>query len=503
MGFVPAYHRLEAKMDGVWADVTRDVLMRPASGVRGSYGIRGAQGPLDLVADTGSLKWLMNNSHKNSMGLLGGYSILNPLRRQGWDLGIEVRHYINGHVKFHGWLDDADSAPGRWGQRDVSCVAVDWLDHAAERPISGLATLTNVTATQIFNAIVAAVPVQPVAIQAQQTSDVYAYALDTARAEKSTALTEFRRISQSGLELIYVRGDGTLVLETRDARTSAAAGLTLGGVLPYAYLDSKQKVGRKAIKNKFRVTAYPRTVDGSVVTLYTHQEKSELLPGEIRKVQVRYVDPAQKAARVGGTAMVAPVATTDYTANSKADGSGVNLTANLSVAAEFGGDSAELTLQNTHASSSLFVTFLRVRGKGLYTYDTITVERSDAASIQLYGERLEKIDMPYQSSSTVAAAVADGLLEVWKRPTPTNASVRFCPNESDELMALFLLSDISTPITIEDSINGTASWYVNGVDYELRPGGILFVTYHLAAADLSSYFRLDVDHLDVGKLKAF
>lgn len=485
--------------DGGWTSIKRDYLEE--YGLRAKYGSQ-AGGPLDLVADAGMMTFSLNNSERNSGRSLGWYSFDNPFPRMGWDLGIRIRFMLGGVPRFYGWLRRATPTPGALDTRDVPCIVTDWMDHAARWKIKGLATMTNVTATEIFNAILAAMAAamakEPIAVEADETRDVYTVAGDTARTGESTGLSEFQKISQSGFERIYVRGDGTLRLEARDARTSAAPDVVFSKRWPYQYSLLPRYYDVEDVITRVQVTTYPRRVDDTVKVLYTHREKTTLKPGESRTFTCRYVDPEQLAARVGGKDMVAPVSGTDYTATAKEDGTGASMTASMTVELPngFGADSADVKVTNTHATQRFTIQTLQLRGYGIYAYDAVTIEDvADEATMRKYGDNPLPIQMLYQSSSTVGKAVGQAIRGTFGQRMPAGGVLRFCASRSRELMALAERIEISTCLTAEDDVNGTASWFVNGLQYELEAGDILWVTAFLTFADLTSYFRASVSQL--------
>ena len=71
-----------------WTSVLSDV--RTSENVACEYGIRGS-GPDDLIADSGSLRFALNNGEWNSVSTLGYYSLLHSSKRSGFDYRIPVR----------------------------------------------------------------------------------------------------------------------------------------------------------------------------------------------------------------------------------------------------------------------------------------------------------------------------------------------------------------------------------------------------------------------------
>jgi hypothetical protein len=489
-------HQVEVELHGAgsgWTDLTPDVRLE-ASGLGTGYGIRGA-GPLDRVAETGTLRFHVDNSERNSAKTLGYYSPEKASRRPGWGFHIGVRYSVTWdgttYTRHLGQLSDMRVASDPYGPRDVACVSSDWFETAAKWRITGVGTLTNVRADQALAALIAAAPKRPRKVVAGQGSEVYAYAFDTARGE--SALREGQRLTQSEFGMLFMRGStdggGVLVFEPRGVRRTAVAEFELSD-----YVDFDADQGLASVRNRVKVGVFPRQIDDpSPVVLFTLQSTPTLAPGESLQLECVYVDPAQKAARVGGTGMVPPDETTDYTANALPDGTGADRTADLEVVVEFFSDRGKATLTNTHASS-ITITHFQVRGFGLYTYEPVVVEAFDQDSIDTYGEQELAFDMPYQANPLLAKAVADAVLLAWKEPVATAARVRFCADRrySADLLRAALELDISSCVVVRDEVRGLdRAWWINGVEFDLDSDGIFWCTWHLGRAETTRYWVLD------------
>lgn len=123
---------IEFELSGVGAGWTSipDVRMGPYN-VDFTFGINGT-GPEACVADPGTLRFVLDNSNKNSGSTLGWYSLNHGSKRAGFALGIRVRYTLTSggtaRYKFIGTLDAADPIPNTKGERVVLCSAVDWMD---------------------------------------------------------------------------------------------------------------------------------------------------------------------------------------------------------------------------------------------------------------------------------------------------------------------------------------------------------------------------------------
>lgn len=487
-----------------WEDATSDVLIDPSP--EWETGIRSSE-PLDLTATPGTLRLYFNNAASNSGGVVGYYSPDHPSKRLGFDLNTRIRVKLDGAIQFLGWISSITPTPGAFGQRDVEVVALDYMSKLMEEPITGLATMTNTTADLVLDAIIAAMTTQPESSSTTAASDTLPYALDTSRQDEGNALSEVAKVVQSDGGVAWVSRPGTFTFRPRSSRTSVSSGLTL----TEDDLDAIEiQYPADAVRNRIRVKVYPRAVDGSSVVLFT--QPTTVTPaltagGEAIVIQCPFSDPNNRSSRIGGTALVDPVATTDYLANSLADGSGTNLTGSLTVTPDHGCDATQLTI-SLGGGTSGYLTKLQVRGKGLYPYAAQTVEARDATSIAKYGMRSLLIEMPYQGDINVGQAVADAYLERWKDPGPSALSVSFWAITTTLLshaLGSGSISSINSCISISESVTTgglEGAYFINGFRGRLVHGRYFYATWYLARADTTPAFILDEDTLDDAGLGA-
>lgn len=495
-----------------WTVVTPDVL----SPVRIAYGINGA-GPADRVASSGSCTFSLNNSERNSASRLGYYSPGGPSARGGFTLGIRVRVQLQDpatstwHVRFVGSLTSITPVPGRYGARTVQVVAADWLDEAARATVAGLTTQINKRSDEIITLLVNNVPRGPESTSIATGASTFAYALDTARDDRpNPVLQEIARATASELGYFYLRGSGEAVFEARFDRVSMSDAATFDNSM--AGLDVT--TSRDTVISKVQIVTHPRTVDTSNQVLYSLQSVTEIPVGGNITIVGGYTDPNNRAQRVGGMSMVTPVATTDYVANSAADGSGTNLTTSITVSATFASNSARFTITN-NAAVVAYVTKLQARGIGIYDYETTVAEAEDAATATEYGEQVVSIDMPYSSDVTLGVDMARYLLGIYSssevgvwalgtagsselgvttqlayRVHTTVGKMRVAPRTA-ALQTEILARDVGDRIAVVETVTGVSrSFYINAVELEVTAPGVVYATWTLAPADGFSYWTL-------------
>ena len=238
----------------------------------------------------------------------------------------------------------------------------------------------------------------------------------------------------------------------------------------------------KELLNRIKVTTYPREVDAAATSvLYSlSNTNTTVSAGATLTIDAAYTDPNQKAARVGGTAMVTPVPTTDFTMNTLANGTGTNLTGSFTVTPTFGANSAKLIIVNG-SSSDGFITFLQLRGKGIYTYDQTISTSEDTASQYAYGINTLSYDMPYQDTLTVGQSAADYFKYVYKNPLTYLRDITIDANSSPTLMTYALAREISDRITVSETVTGlSADYFINAVNLSITANNQISATWTLA-----------------------
>lgn len=488
---------LQLYLSGVWTTVITDV--RVSVPLVAQYGIKGGT-PNDRIANSGTMDWALDNSASNSTATLGFYSLLNASKRAGFDLNIPVRLQISylssSSYKFRGTLFSAIPTPGIKGERLVACQAVDWMDDALNMDLPDLATQFNQSSSQLVTTILDALTTQPIARSIQTGLETYAIALDGGATGSRPKVREvLNDISLSEFGYCYIKGDatqgGTFTFENRTHRaanptvqiTLAETDIVVGGL---SVPGSRDQIYRAV-----RVYWYPTKTDPAATTVvYSLQTTSTLLaPGEVNNsIFGPYRDPTNTD-MIGATAQVAPVATTDYTMNSAANGSGSDLTANFTVSASYTSLGVRYTITNNGGVSG-YITKLQARAKGIYRYETYAESRVSGA----YGDQVFEFAMPFQNDGNVASDVADHLAAIFSAAFAHAPSVTFNANRSATLMAAAINREPGDRIAITETVTGLNHQFtINSVSLQLAAGNVMHCTWGLEPADAQQFWLWGID----------
>jgi hypothetical protein len=312
-----------------------------------------------------------------------------------------------------------------------------------------VALQTNVTIDQLMSAVLTDVE-WPTALGS--SLDIGSDTIPYAWVNDQSAFDALHDMAESEMGLAYVGGDGKFYFLSRHTLLLAASSLTLdqAEILNEPDLSNPWDF----IKNKVAVKAYPRKL-GSLVEIYRLDETPLFAPGQSRTIWGTFKDTNYNTTIAQDVAT--PIATTDYTMNTTADGLGTDATASFSVTASIFAGSVKLVVTNSGAVEA-YVTLLRVRGKPLELLNVSASVSEDSASQTTYGKRQMTLELPFQQQVAVAVDMSDWLLSWMKDPLPV-AIVEIVNRPTIQFAY-----DIGTTLTL------TAAYY--GINHRFRIGKV-------------------------------
>lgn len=490
-------------LSGSWTDVSADLT---DSNIVLDYGIR-SNLPEDRVAGTGQLTFGLRNGTDNSAHQAGYYSPYNANRRAGFQHGLRcqlVLAYSGQTIYWTGRLRLIDAPGDSYGERVSKCTAYDWLDDASRKNLQ-ISILTTVRGDQAFTALVAIVPSQPLIVQADVGSDTYVYAFDNLYTTNKV-YSAFADLARSELGYIGQKRDATLgqtvFFESRHSRPVNSTLLvtldnTMDGldIIPDASL----------IINHMRVTVHPRSNDAGGTTAVAALATSTtagavpLLPGESQTFLLNYTAPVAasliRSSFIGATNIQTPlVSGTDFTMNTKQDGTGDDLSFNFTVVASaIYASSVQLVVTNNDPTRGAFITKLQVRGDGVYALNPVVGDFLNTASSLVFGDNIDELDMAYQTDPLFAANAARYIATLYGSSVAHVAGVTFCANQSDTLMKAALFGEISNKVALGEAVTGlqtSQQFYINAVKLEITERNRVDCTWQLVPADLVKFWLL-------------
>ena len=394
-----------------------------------------------------------------------------------------------GYVKHWGKLRAANPNPGTYREHFVRVVSYDRMRELAETKVRAIDVAVNQNESQLLTLVLDSLPVvsQPLRRDFDAGVDTFPYAFNEL-GTGTPALTVCKHIAVSTYGSIFMRGDGTLVLQSRDTRGTGTSQFhfdeTMSDLTTNASVDE--------LVNNVRTTISPRTIDASATTVIASTTGTPLSvgAGETLTVYLEYRDPDDTQTLIGGTAVVNATATTDYLGNAAVDGSGSNLTSDLTITTTAYASTAKLAIQNTGAATVYLVNgsgvaFLQLRGKGIYQ----TAQQSfEAVSAQPYGDKMLTIDLEYQSNPEnaqgYALTVEDGFNDA--KATQLDA-ILFNGNSSDDLLKQALAREPGDIVDVSESTVGAdqIQMLIQSIKLDVSEGP--WITCSLGLAPGSAY----------------
>ena len=511
-----------------WTDVSDDVNL--GHGLELTYGIQ-SEGPKARLGDVGTFQFALKNGTNNSAGLLGYYSLDHANRRSGFGFNIPVRLSITDpdtstvYRKFVGKLVHIQPIAGARRERVTECLAVDYFDELARATLpqmpfaegdfpNGLTTGEAITKT-----------LQKSAIHPHDVADasigveIFPYGYDRAEDEKDVVLGMIGQIIDSELAWCVMRGNtgtgGQFYMIGRQARqTDVTPDWTLSNTMQELEADQS----RDEIVTRALVTVRPRSIDAAATTVLFSMDISNQQPaieaGQFIIIRAPYTDPDERSNRIGGTAIVTPVATTDYLGNSAADGSGTNLTASMAVtfideqgndipAADAGANSTLLKIANNHATTTLYVRQCQLRGKGVRTYDAVICEASDANLRGKYGDNVLAVSQPFQDSVESGNQAAAFLLSAYSGERTVVRRIRLLVGDqsSDALMTAAIASEPGDLVQLTETVTGLSAkdYFINGVSLRVKPNNAIETEWNVARREMQSWIVGVAGYSEVGE----
>lgn len=476
---------------GSFVNITADVLM-PVRMRRGMPG----NSPKDYVATSGTLEFDLANWADAATGRpVGYYSPNHPNVRSGFTHGVQVRLFVdydgNLYPVFTGRIRVILPDPGTYRAPRVHCVAHDYMADLSNADVREVPQQVSKTEVELYQAVLDALPAasQPFSTSFDSALDTYDLALDDlAGGQKGLGVME--RITTSARGMLYTDSLGILTYRNRVSRALQTSEFTftedvLTGLVVPSSLDN--------VYNRVRGVLHPKTVTATQV-LATHTGPLSIAPGETVELWLDYCDPTRTELRIGGTDGVAPVATTDYVFNSSSTGLGTNLTADMTVSADYFSSTVKLTITNGHATLTAWRILLQVRGKGVYDLSPIAKE---AFSAEDYGDLPIEFDFPYQWNEATVQAEIDFIQAQYRGLEDQVEQFSFRPQNSTALMEAMLALEIGDVVTVSESMTlpTETPGYVQWIQLDVEPGEIMTCTVGLAPRITQEEAETDVLYL--------
>lgn len=476
--------RLDAMLDGAtWTSLRSD--LSAADPFTWRRGMKGG-GPLDNVAAPGFCEFSLKNwADSGGSRLQGWYSPNHANVRTGFTFDIPVRvvatYSSTDYTLWRGRIQTIEPMPGQYGAQRVRCVARDTMADLAETEVN-VAIQIDKTEVQCLQAIIAALPTDaaPAATAYGSALETFPYALDNL-ASGAQAMTGVIAVGDSCQGQIFVAKDGTFTYVNRHTWSTGVSDFTF----TESMLDPEDGIevpsDLRGVYDDVTAVAHPKSVSASIV-LCGITSAVFVGAGQTVELWLDYRDPDNENRLIGGKNFTATVENTDYDARANADGTGDDLSGNLTVTVSTFAAKAKFSVTNNGATGAYLVNgsgtpLLQLRGDGLL--DNQPDRRRSGT-----GKRQITIDLPYQADGDFAADVASFIRSRYESLADQVNAQKFNPQKSDALMLEALTCEIGDVKTVTETMTGLSALdlFVQGLEFECFPGDHLSVRYVTAPA---------------------
>lgn len=219
-------------------------------------------------------------------------------------------------------------------------------------------------------------------------------------ASGKSAFDEIQGIADAAMGMFCIAEDGTAVYKSRVSDDTPLMTITDADI-DWNY-GVKTPTPWESIRNSIRVYARKRTLQTGV-TLWSTSDKVLIPAGESREIWADFSVSGEDAV---ASSITTPTENTDYEANSASDGSGSDLSSNITVTLSIFARSAKLTVTN-NGGTNAYMTTLQLRGNAIAADKYTFVESQDTDSISAFGERRFEVKSDWLQDINTARDEAD------------------------------------------------------------------------------------------------
>lgn len=498
--------------DGDYADAGENISAYVRQ-LKWSYGCAQAYDP---VAKDSTSEIVLRNNDKRFSPESG--SVFSANFTVGKKLKIESNNGGTLQTQYVGWIDSIEPTVGPSGAR-ICIVRCTSFFSRVQTVEANVPIQQSAVAEDVIEQIVQAGNVYPPGIgvvwmlgipgrsELDQTTNIGARSgwLQVLNAGKSTfnyigdrwgmgvsVLGALRETIMREYGRLILTTGGLLAMYDRHTLLLQATAVSITGA---SIVDARYSFG-KGIINSATVEARPRKVGASPEVL-SRLDKSTLIPiGGSLEISFRYNDVTASGVKLGGKNVITPVATTDWTANTKSDGSGVDITSSVSIALiSEAATKSVVKFTNNFAGEAWIQSGAQIRGTAIRDFGSVDICVMNNSSITSYGLQPIKYSAPMDNLND-AQALAEYLVYRFGAPKGKLESIDIPANRNATLLNLALSVQPFYLVTVTETqtMQATNYWMI-GADHTVLPTKEHRVTWRMEKADEQLYWQLGVTTL--------
>jgi len=484
----PASVVISAKIGGTWANISSKVV----SDLDGEMGMN-SEAYDNRLAGPGRLTFTLNNAS-------GTYTPSTTFHK-GIEIKVEVAYAGVTKTKFYGRIEELDPDIGTWGDQYVRVTVMDWIKFATDQVVRERPVETNRRVGDAIKTLLDSTHIQPLSTFLDSGTQIFPTVFDSIT--KNTKIYQelndlvisewgYGYLDQGGerfrlegndarrntdeLTRLPLDNDGSALLKSDGFYLLKSDGgkLLLNRTSQASYnntFDDLSIIHGRHVLNDVAFTVYPKVVDTTLKVLFTLG--APIFVPELSTIEFTgYFSDPSGGNQISGTNLQPPVITTDYLMFANADGTGTNLSANITVTPEPSSDSSTYIVVNAGVAG--YITFFQQRGYGIYPYSPYDVLAEDTISKQEYGPKSLTIRQTYQQNDDLAKIEASKIIDNEKDPRTVMMRAHFTANASDEKMKSFMHVDIGGLVGIQCTKPPIDSnFFVNGLKWKITQSGLI------------------------------
>ena len=455
----------------------------------------------------GELEVILNNddgrfSRDNPLSPLG--ASIRVQRPIGFRIHVETLTDTYDWYPWWGYIDEILPMPRRGGNNTVRLTGLGIMSLITNRPVS------SPLRTAVETGVAAGVVLDLAQITAAQRGDVDGdkvmpfwwtndeRAIEALRAIEETegGILKEQAVTDDSPKIYMEDSEFRLTGDRRNSFMTLSDQDEAGAE---QIIDETLDQSTKDIVNIVRAPLRQFAAAGSEQVLWSAPTAIPLDAGDSLILRASYPTVNSPNGHVGVRSWTALAQTTDYQGNSAADGSGNDLTANLSVTVTDLATSLRVEVENTSATDDLFITRLQARGVPLVEGEALIIERDDQESIvdDNYGPLPHPLPAIWLGNLDDIVSYAQFQLAQLAQPR-LRGTVAF--EASDYLLAGNRPPDKSDRITV--AFEGSRyEMFVEATNHVVGRGGAHLIELLVSPADVfGSIMVLDEGMLDVSIL---
>jgi hypothetical protein len=371
--------------------------------------------------------------------------------------------------------------------------------HGPERTLSETRTLIPLLTEARSDTVIAAVlnraPLHRLGRSLQTGESVFAYVGDT-WGDGIPARTAIRQVVEAERGRFFSDRLGQLQFYNRRALRD--------GWPPLAALqDDFEALDYRygaALANHIRVSIRPRAIGAAGSTIWELANPQRVAAGDCRRVLALLRDTNDNP--MGAIDVIAPAAGTDYSANTSADGTGANVTGQVSVtlpAGEVHGSAITLEVCNHSDQTVYLMPGSRLRGTPLTQADPMRIEERDDDSIDRHGPRVQDFNLPHLVTIDEARELAR--IQLYQRRHPFGLVERLSLRVPAHIPAALGLTLFDLIAIHEGRTGHGGEYFIVAEEHHIDAGGARHqVSWLLEAANAPGYWRMGITPLGQTKL---